>query len=326
MSEAPEMPDRDYLVRRGLRFSHLRLIAALKESGQISAAAARMAISQPAASRMVAEMEDILGVSLYTRHARGVTLTRYGERLAVRAQGMLQGLDDTAREIVEMERGMRGTVSIGAVTGPALDLVLPTVRKARVTHPRISVTVTVDTSDRLAEALLASGVDFYIGRILGDVDRSKFQALSIGLEPMSLIVRVDHPLTRGPEATLRDCVAYDWVLQPHGGLQRRTVESHLMAQGLPLPQKVLSTASLMLTLAAVTQTNAIAPVAKAVADFCIQEQGLGARVVSLMDSAFAIPPYSLVSLSERALSPASMVLFSTIAAEAGLEGRGMATD
>lgn len=319
MDETLAPPERDFLIRRGLRLSHLRFVAALKESGQIGAAAAQLAITQPAASRMASEIESILGVALYTRHARGVTLTAYGEHLAARAKAMLQGLDDAARELDEMERGMRGSVSIGAVTGPALDLVLPVVRKARLTHPRVSITLTVDTSDHLADQLLASSIDFYLGRILGDIDRSQFLAQEIGSEPMTLLVRRDHPLSRQANVRLRDCIAYDWVLQPHGGLQRRTVENHLLAAGLPLPNKVLGTASLLLTLAFVVKTNAVAPVAKAVADFCIEETGLGARVVALPIEDIAIPPFSLVRLSERALSPACSVLFSMIAAEAGLE-------
>ena len=54
--------DEDGLLRSGLKLRHMRLIAALDEHGQISAAAQAMNISQPAASRMIAEMEDILGV------------------------------------------------------------------------------------------------------------------------------------------------------------------------------------------------------------------------------------------------------------------------
>ena len=83
---------------------------------------------------------------------------------------MLQGLDDTARELTEMERGNQGTVSIGSVTGPAIDLVLPVVRQARVTHPNISIALSVDTSDKLADDLLASRLDFFIGRLLGEID------------------------------------------------------------------------------------------------------------------------------------------------------------
>ncbi len=301
-------------IRRGLKLTHLRLVAALKETGQMSAAAAQLAISQPAASRMASEIEAIVGVPLYVRHARGIVLTAYGERLAERARAMLQGLDDAAREIAEMERGMQGSVSIGAVTGPSLELVLPALRQARLTHPGISITVSVDTSDRLAEALLSARVDFFIGRILGDVDPKLFNTQIIAAEPVSLIVRSDHPLTRRGQVTLHDCVAYDWVLQAPGGLLRRTVEAHLMARGVALPDKVLGTSSLLLTLAYISRSNAIAPVAKAAADFYGGEEGLNARIVELpMDEYIMVEPYGLVRHDHRVLSPASQVVFDMIA-------------
>jgi DNA-binding transcriptional LysR family regulator len=304
------LPSRDDLARRGLRLAHLRLICALKETGQMGAAAAQLAISQPAASRMAAEMEAIVGMPLHERHARGIALTPFGERFALRAAMMLQNLDDTARELVEMERGNQGTVSIGSVTGPALDLVLPVIRRARVTHPAISITVAVDTSDRLAEDLLASRVDFFIGRLSGDVDPRMFALTEIGPEPLSVIARGGHPLTRKDRVTLDDCVAYDCVLQASGNLMRHAVENHLMARQIPLPGKVLSTSSLLLTLAYISQSNAVSMVARAVADFYSREDGLGGRIVVLpVDAAISVPAYSLITHAQRALSPASRILY-----------------
>lgn len=306
-------PRRDDFVRKGLRIAHLRLIRALKETGQMGAAAAQLAISQPAASRLAADMERIVGVPLHLRHPRGVELTPYGERLAARAEIMLQGLDDTAREITELERGNQGTVSIGSVTGPALDLVLPVVRHARVTHPNISVSVTVDTSDKLAEDLMAARLDFFIGRLLGDFDPGAFLVTEIGPEPISLIVRAGHPLLRRGSVALGDCVVYDWVHQARGGLLRRTVESHMLAHQVKLPEKVLSTSSLLLTLAYISQTNAIAPVAKAAADFYGREDGLGASIVTLpLDETLTVAPYSLIRRTGRPLSPASRVLYGLV--------------
>jgi hypothetical protein len=65
----------DAFLRAGLKLNHLRMIVAIEDSGQISAAAETLNISQPAASRMLAEMESILKTPLYERVARGVVLT-----------------------------------------------------------------------------------------------------------------------------------------------------------------------------------------------------------------------------------------------------------
>lgn len=300
---------RDRLLRRGLKLSHLRLLAALERSGQISAAAAQLAISQPAASRLMAEAERIVGAVLHQRLPRGVALTEAGLHIAAGAQRMLSELDGIDREIVEIEGGRRGLVSIGAVTGAALEHVLPVLRQMRVTQPRINANVVVDTSDKLAPLLLAEELDFYIGRIPAALDASAFLADPIGPEPVSLIVREGHPLLRDRAPTLARCVEFDWVLQPQGGLMRQTVETYLMARRIPLPARVISTSSTLMTLALIAQSNAVAPIARAAATFFSDREGLGGRIASLPLAAdLAVTPYSLLCAAHRPLGPTARLV------------------
>jgi DNA-binding transcriptional LysR family regulator len=304
---------RDALARLGLKLSHLRFMAALRESGQISAAAAQLAISQPAASRLAAELEHMLQTPIYERHPRGVRLTEVGAHLAARSQTILRDLDDTARDIAEMSSGHGGHVSIGAVTGASIEQVLPVVRQIRVTHPRISVSIMVDSSDVLAEALINGRLDFYVGRVLRPEDRNLFNTFVIGEERIQLIVRRDHPLSLHRSVTLRDCAPYDWVLQPEGSLLRRAIETYFSDAGLEFPHKILSTSSLLLTHSMVAQSNAIAPVALSVAEFLVGVEGKFGRIIFLPAAEdLRIEPYALVSERSRALSPASQVVHDII--------------
>ncbi|WP_159460355.1 LysR family transcriptional regulator [Tistlia consotensis] len=303
----------DRLVRRGLRLPHLRIIVALEATGQISGAADLLAMSQPAVSRLCAELERIAGVKLYRRHARGVVLTPYGERLARRAWTILRALDEADREIAELKSGVRGKVWIGAVTGAAIELVLPAIKHARINFPHIDVSVDVATSDDLTAALDAGRLDFFVGRVGTASDPRLYDARLIGNEPLALIVRPGHPLTRQDPLRLDDCVHYDWVMQPEGALLRRTVEGYLRERRVALPTKVLSTSSILLTLITVTQTNAIAPIARVVADFFAASGGGGHRVETLdVARDIAIAPYSLITLAGQELSPASRILYDLI--------------
>lgn len=307
---------RDRLARRGLKIVHLRLLQELAASGQVSAAASGLAMSQPAASRHLAELEAITGHALYERRSRGLELTSYGRSLAIWATRILGDLNAADRELEEMAAGQRGLVSIGSVTGPALDLVLPALRRARVTHPGISGNVVVDTSDKLAELLHSDRLDFFIGRIPSDDDHKLFKARLIGPEPMMLIVRENHPLLRLGNATIREGVEYDWVLQAPGGLLRRTVETYLLERGLPLPARILSTSSTLMTLAIISQSNAIAALSLAVADFFISPSGLDAKLAKLpIAPDLSVMPYSMLRLADRPLSPASRMLWDIIASQ-----------
>tara|TARA_R110000751_G_scaffold47261_8_gene105934 strand:+ start:9602 stop:10597 length:996 start_codon:yes stop_codon:yes gene_type:complete len=323
--EEVSAPRRDELLRRGLRFSQLRLLAALAETGRISSAAAQLAMTQPAASRLLAELEKTAEAQLYTRHARGVTLTETGRLLARRAHVILRQLDQGHAEIQEATRGARGLVRVGAVTGPAMEIVLPVIRELRVTYPEIEIAVQVDTSDKLAEQLLKLELDFYIGRLPDEVDARAVTLRPIGPEPVSLIVRPEHPLTRLEQVRIEDCLIYDWVMQPPGGLQRRTVESWLLENGLPLPRRVLGTSSVLLTLALIADTNAVAPLSRAVARFFAARGGPGGSI-RLLDVAegVAVTPFSLIRRAADAPSPAAARVLKLI--EAQIEPRAAPAD
>lgn len=304
---------RDLLIRQGLKLTHLRLMAALAETGQISGAAAQLAISQPAASRLLSELEQIVDVKLYQRHPRGVVLSDFGLRLAERARKMLQDLDDTGREIAEMTAGLRGVANIGAVTGPSLEMVLPAVRRARLTHPEIDISITVDTSDGLADGLLSGRLDFYIGRVPRNVDVRPFHLRVIGEETISLIVRDGHPLVQRPPASIADCIGYDWVLQMPGGLLRHTAETYLLERGHALPGRVVSTSSLLMTLALISQSNAIAVVARSAAEFFGGPAELAGRIRKLpVAEDMKVSAYSLITLRDQPLSAAARVLHNMI--------------
>ena len=161
----PKPLSADLLAQRGLKLSHLRLLAALADTGQISLAAGQIGTTQPAASRLLAEVERIVGQPVHHRTGRGMSLTAVGQALAARAQRIQMELRDAARDMTEVASGSIGHVRIGSVTGPAIDRVLPTLRNARLTAPQVTVEVVVSPSDLLCEQLLAGRLDFVIGRL-----------------------------------------------------------------------------------------------------------------------------------------------------------------
>ncbi len=306
----------DNLLRSGLKLSHMRVIVALHDHGQISAAAQVLNVSQPAASRMIADMETILGVPLCNRLPRGVELTPYGLALARRARAVLLELREVNREISDLRTGKGGAVFLGAVTAPAIELAVPAIRKVRQDFPRIEISVQVETSGVLARELLASRHDFIIARIPDDLNPRLFEARVIGIEKACLIVRRGHPLADGRTVETEQLSGYDWVFQPGGSLLRRTIERIFMGYNAPLPDRILNTTSLLLTLVMVAQSDAIAPVALDVAKFINARDGLaGAIEILPIPFEIEVQPYSLIMARNRALSPASKILYDHILRE-----------
>ncbi|MBY3223927.1 LysR family transcriptional regulator [Rhizobium laguerreae] len=306
----------DSLLRAGLKLNHLRMIVAIEDSGQISAAADVLNISQPAASRMLSEMESITKTSLYERVARGVVLTTFGAALARRARKILLELREASREIGELKSGKGGSVFIGAVTAPAMSLVVPAINKVRKAYPGIEINIQVETSNVLARELLAARHDFIIGRIPDDLNPRLFEVTEIGIERACLIVRSSHPLMKQKTSSLSEVRDYDWVFQPPGTLLRRTIEDVFLSRGVALPENIVNTSSLLLTCAIVCETDAIAPVAVDVAQF-LASQGSNASDVRMLPIDFDInvKPYSMITARERALPPSARLLYDIILEE-----------
>ena len=309
-------PHRAGLVRRGLKVSHLRLFEALAESGQMSAAASALAISQPAASRLAAEAMRIVGARLYERTSRGVELTTAGHAFARRARRTLFEIDETERELAEIDDGSAGHANIGSVTGPAVEYVLPAIRQARLSLPRVAVNIEIGTSDVLGEALFQGQLDFYVGRFPADRDRRLFDARFIGPEPISLIVRAGHPLVRVPERAAERLSEFDWVMPFEGTLLRTTIDAFLSTRGMPLPKKVLNTSSFLLTVMTISRTNAIAPVSTAVARFFADDFGAPGAVVELPTGLdLEVEPYARIRMAGHDLTPSAQAMYDIVAAE-----------
>ena len=301
------------LLRRGLKLSHLRLLAALAETGQITLAAEAVGVAQPAASRLLAEIEGIIGHPAHERTGRGIALTPIGAALARRAQRVQMELRDAARDMAEIAAGGVGHVRIGAVTGPAMDRVLPVVRTARLASPNVTVDVVVQPSDLLCAQLLAGDLDFVLGRLPDGPQRNLLDFSQIAPEPMTLLVRRGHPLLRDPHLTKAALMLYDWVMPGSESILTQTVLARLSDLGLATPEQRLTTASILLTLALLQQSNAIAPLAKAVAD--VFTQGERSGFVELpIDLGIAVKPYGLITRARMELPPVARRLADQIRA------------
>jgi DNA-binding transcriptional LysR family regulator len=296
---------------RQLKPMQLRLLAELRESRALGLAAARIGIAQPAASRLLAEMEETLGLSLHERQGRGLRLTQTGEALARRASRIQIELSDAAREVAEAATGRAGVVRVGAVTGPALSLVLPALIELQRVSPGFHAEVTVATSVHLCEQLRDGRLDFALARL--SAGESQLEATQIAGEPLSLVVRRGHPILQLSEITVDDLLRYDWVMSDDETLLTQTVMARLAELRLPVPERRISTSSFLFTLALLNQSDAIAPLATPVVESLSGNPSV--PFVSLpVDLGLTVAPFSLVTRIGSHLTPSAQRLADAVLA------------
>jgi DNA-binding transcriptional LysR family regulator len=290
-------------VLRGLKLSHLRLMAELRSTGNLTAAAERLGMTQPAASRMLSRIEEVMGHPIHDRVGRALCLTQAGEVLARRAERIVLELVDAARDVTEAAEGATGNIRVGSVTGPALSQLLPAVRLMRQHYPDVSVEVVVGTSDVLSEQVLGGRLDFALGRVPAAL-HAQFQIEMIGEEPLGLLVRHGHPLVRKREISITDLLALDWVMSEDETLLARTVNRWLANTGNRPPRRWVSTSSFLFTLALLKDSDAIAPLARPVIDNFTSGRGMPFVPVPF-DMGIAVEAYGLFRRNGSALPPAS---------------------
>lgn len=296
---------------RRLKPVQLRLLAELSQTGALGVAAARIGVAQPAASRLLAEMEELLGLPLHERQGRGLRLTEVGLALARRAARIEIELADAARELAEAATGRAGVVRVGAVTGPALSLVMPVLITLQRDLPEFRAEVTVATSLNLCEQLRDGRLDFALARL--SPGETQLEARVLAVEPLSLVVRRGHPLLVRPILSLDDLMSYDWVMGDDETLLTQTVVSRLTELGLPQPKRRISTSSFLFTLALLNQTDAIAPLATPVVDSFAGNPSV--PFVSLpIDLGLAVAPFSLVTRAGAQMTPPAQRLIEAILA------------
>lgn len=300
---------------RQLKINHLRLVSAIAEHGQLNLAAETLAITQPSASRMLAEIEGILGAKICQRHARGMTLTLIGEVLARRAHDMLVEMRGLSREIDDLKLGKEGIARVGAVTGAALGYVVPAVQQVKALSPTADILVNVSPSDELIRELVAGHYDFVLARMPVSANIDEFMVRSGRSETVALVVNQNHPLSSAKRLSLHQLGAYAWVMQESGTPIHEAVRSAFFEANAALPRNITNTTSLLVMIALLASSTAIAPMSTEVLQL-LAGQAISAHLTCLeLQHPIIVSPYHLIMVRGRRLSPLARRLYSLVQEE-----------
>lgn len=227
-----------------LKTRHLLLLLHLYEQRSVLRAAEAASMTQPAASKLLAEMESVLGVKLFERHARGVEPTWYGQVLIRRARSALSEIGRAHDEIAALRDGQMGQAAIGTVVNPGTNLVPQAVAMVKRDFPDIMIRVEMDYSRPLVAKLLDGQLDIVIGRIMGPEGAAELDFEPLADEPHSVIVRAGHPLAGRERLQHADLIDYGWILPPAESVLRARLDSVFLEHGLRRPHNIIETSAL----------------------------------------------------------------------------------
>lgn len=285
-----------------LKTRQLVLLAQLGAERHLGRAAAAMAISQPAATKLLQQLEEVLGVDLFKRLARGMEPTAAGEVLIRYARQLLSDFGFVRAEMRALRSGLRGTLRVGSVPGAVPGLLAPALVHYKQLHPRVAVSVLVDTSDVMLAHLGRGEVDLVLGRLTEGSHDDEFDSLPLLGEAQVAVVRCGHPLLQADAVVLRDLVQWPWILQPPGSPQRSRFESALREAGIHARLDITESASPIVTTALLEISDMAAVMPASLASHYAR---LGVLQVLPLELPLRVPSIHLVTRRHRALSPAA---------------------
>ncbi len=310
----------DWHLRSRLKARQLALLVAIAEHRSLRQAAQHIAVTQPAATRMLSDLEDALGVPLFDRFAWGMQATPYGETMIRYARAVLTDLSEARDEIAALAAGAKGKLRIGSVTGAVPGLVAPALQSVRRGRPGLKVFVLVNTSDVLAAALRQGTLDVAIGQLPADAERAEFDVLPLRDEPLCLVARAGHPLAHAPRIDGASLAGTTWILHPPESRMRADVDALLARARLRLPGDIIETVSIVATLALLQGSDAVSVLPLDLASH-YAEYGLLARLP--LDFPVQGSATDLLTRANRLLSPAArdfVAALRSLAPSSGAQG------
>ena len=217
---------RRYLDRR-LKFRHLRVIEAVSAHRSLVKAASALCLTQPALTRSLQEIEDILGVRLFERHAKGVTENRFGQILSQSAKRILAELNQVETEFDKLLTDASGTLVVGALPVAAAGLMPGVLARLKVLRDDLHIRLVQGLTVELLPQLSAGNLDLIVGRLYPPETADGLVRETLYHEPISILARIDHPMFAGGGVDLAALKTYKLVLPTTSTLVGRDVDDLL---------------------------------------------------------------------------------------------------
>jgi DNA-binding transcriptional LysR family regulator len=223
------------LIGHRLKLQHLKTLVAVAEWGSMQKAARHLAISQPVVSKVVAELEDALGVRLFDRSPQGVEPTPYGRALIKRSIGIFDDLRTSVDEVKFLADPTSGELRIGSTEPLLAGLGRAVMERLWREHPRINFRVVeADSSTLLARELPERRIELAIVPLVGASVSEELEATILFQDRLRVVVGMKSRWARRRNVKLADLIDEPWCVAPSavGSL----VADAFRASGLHMPR------------------------------------------------------------------------------------------
>ncbi len=244
-------------ITRKFRLRHVELIAELYDCRSILKASRRLSLTQPTLTKALRDIETTLNLPLFERTNRGLQPTPYGEIFARHAKIVLAQLRHAAEELESLRVGYSGKVTVGTLLAASASILPDAIALLKKERPEVAISVIVGTYDVLVPSLLVGDLDMVLGRMPEQGRSRSLVYEEFYAEPVCLVTRRGHPLTRKRRLGLPDLVNEAWLLPLPETTLRRQIERAFLEANAPLPKNIIESVSILTNRALLRKSDCI---------------------------------------------------------------------
>jgi DNA-binding transcriptional LysR family regulator len=254
-----------------LKYKHLLLIEVLSRTNNMHLTAEKLNLSQPAVSKMLKEIESLIGFQIFERLPRKMTVTPLGVYVVQYAQRVLNDAKHFVEDIEIMRQGGHGFLKIGGIFAATAVVIPNTIIEIKKKWPLLTIDVVEHTSGHLMEMLSEHTLDLAIGRFTNITQEQFFDFRPLGPEPFCIVVNSQHPCAKQQYCDLNELLKWPWVLYPKGTPIRERMEAAFLRANVKVPLNTVNTMSMQTFLQMITASPMVAMLPEAMVSQYVQD-------------------------------------------------------
>lgn len=220
------------MLENRIKFRHLQCFLEVARQGSVSRAADVLALTQPAVSKKLKELEEMLGVHLMDRNKKGVELTQFGEVFLRYAGASVAALREGTSSIAQAQQRGKTLISVGVLPTVATSILPQAVQRFRQGGIDATLKLVSGPNALLLSQLRVGELDLVVGRLAEPELMSGLSFQHLYSERVTFVVRPDHPLLSSRPLNIKDINQYTVLYPPKDSIIAAAVERFLVAQGI----------------------------------------------------------------------------------------------
>ncbi len=292
-------------IGRRLKLRDLHIFLAVVQRGSMAKAATELAISQPAVSKAIADMEYALGLRLLERSRQGIEPTMYGRALIKRGYAVFDELQQGVEELAFLSDPTVGKLRIGSSESIAAGLLPVVIDRFSRQYPRVQLNVAqaLFTTMHYRE-LRERSVDLLLGRIPAPFVEDDLDADVLFNDQVVVVAARQTRWARARRLKLADLAGEPWILPPPDTLPGSLTADLFRASGLQVPSAPLTTLSIHLCCRLAASGRFVTLLPTSILRFNGKDLALKALPIKLPGQP---RPVGVVTLKNRTLSPVAQL-------------------